>query len=89
MTLTLLAIINKVNVGGVWHVPAKENELCDGLSRGQSWTDLAAIHCPEFGGLKEAQYDKTRVIQACSPFQALDLTNDLWVEAISALDHPT
>jgi hypothetical protein len=87
VALALLAIIHRVGVKRVTHIPAETNWLCDGLSRGRAWADLTAGLGSTYNKTAEAYYDKDRLIRACNPFEPFDIASDLFVEAITSLGH--
>ena len=87
VALALLAIIHRVGVKRVTHIPAETNWLCDGLSRGRAWADLTAGLGSTYNKTAEAYYDKDRLIRACNPFEPFDIASDLYVEAITSLGH--
>jgi len=87
ITLALLSVIHEINVGEVQHIPAEQNTVCDGLSRGLSWHDLTVADHPDWSDVKETSFGKERVAETCNPFEPLDVASSLWVDAIASLGH--
>jgi hypothetical protein len=80
-------ILVEVEVVGTKHIPAEENWRTDGLSRGKSLRDIAAID-PAFLGVPTLEIDSLEILRLCDPRLFIDSDADFarfWIRIKAAI----